>query len=65
VERAETIKMLISTTTEIRSWIEQQARTEDRTLSSVVNRALRTQMRGQRSTANAAARKQREQAVVR
>ncbi|MDI3561283.1 hypothetical protein [Bradyrhizobium sp. Arg816] len=44
MERSETVKMLISVTPEIRAWIEREAKSDDRTLSSVVSRALRSQM---------------------
>jgi len=54
VERPETVKMLVTVTLDVRQWIERVAAADDRTLSSVVNRALRSQM---------AEREKREEAV--
>jgi hypothetical protein len=41
MEKPETTKMLISVTPDVRAWVEREAKTDDRTLSSVINRAIR------------------------
>jgi hypothetical protein len=53
MERTETVRMLVNIPAPIRTWMEQVAAADDRTLSSIVVRALREQMQQQAEKAEA------------
>jgi hypothetical protein len=47
MERPESVRMLVNIPAPIRTWMEQVAESDDRTLNSIVVRALREQMQQQ------------------
>ncbi len=47
MEQSESVRMMINIPADVRAWIMQESRREDRTMNATITRAIRAQMREQ------------------